>query len=101
MKYIFLFWLLLIQFFSIQVYAQKTQEIHGMVKDTAGTAQIGASVNLHSPLDRLTTATDAKGHFLFTGVKADSFSITVTSMGFKTYTNVYKNENSNKVLKLS
>jgi hypothetical protein len=101
MKKIFFSWLLLTQFLFIQVHAQKSQMILGVVKDTAGTVQTGASVKLLSALDHIPTATDAKGNFNFSGVKADTFSITVTSMGFKTFTKVYFNGNGNKVFKLS
>lgn len=96
MKKLLLFLLLLANFFCIQVYGQKGKAVQGTVRDTAGNAQIGASVNLICGFDSVTTATDEKGIFNFSGLKADSFRITITSMGFRTFTKLYAIPKGNK-----
>ncbi|WEK34928.1 MAG: SusC/RagA family TonB-linked outer membrane protein [Candidatus Pseudobacter hemicellulosilyticus] len=56
--------------------------IRGMVLDKEGKPVEGATILLKGPISRSTTA-DASGSFVFTGVPAGKYMLTVTSVGFE------------------
>ncbi len=79
--------LLYMAFFCLSsVYAQVGREVSGIVKDTTGTAVIGARVILR-PLNDLTdsllTRTNTEGIFSFKDVKASSFTLAISSLGYR------------------
>lgn len=69
--------------------AQVTGRISGSVTDASGAAIPGADVSLSLAGGRtavLKTATTAEGLFHFSGVRAESYTLTVEAKGFVTYT---------------
>ncbi|HEY1060048.1 MAG TPA: outer membrane beta-barrel protein [Daejeonella sp.] len=73
-------------FFLAQAYAQTGREVIGVVKDTTGAAVIGARVVLRSlstPADTLITRTNTDGIFSFKGVSTSSFTLSISSLGYR------------------
>jgi len=67
---------------------QNTGSIRGLVQDSQGAVVPGATVVLENQLQRSVagqTTTGPDGTFIFTGLFASTYSITVTAPGFKTY----------------
>lgn len=65
-------------------FAQNGKQVRGTLQDSTGQSVISASVKLTSATDDLTTSSNASGEFVFTQVKEDKFTITVTSLGYET-----------------
>ncbi|TWJ01600.1 outer membrane receptor protein involved in Fe transport [Mucilaginibacter frigoritolerans] len=77
--YFFLTFILLL---SIRTYAQTGRDVHGTVTDSTKLTLPGSTVKLLTATDSITTVTDAKGAFVFPGVKATQFSLVIQSIGF-------------------
>ncbi|HEY5392520.1 MAG TPA: carboxypeptidase-like regulatory domain-containing protein, partial [Hanamia sp.] len=69
--------------------AQQMRTVHGSVTDTTGSPLYGVTVNLHSPSENLTTVTTSSGSFHFAKVSSIQFVITITSVGFVSYSQAY------------
>lgn len=65
-------------------FAQNGKQVRGILQDSTGQSVIAASVKLTSATDDLTTSSNTNGEFVFTQVKEDKFTITVTSLGYET-----------------
>src|SRR5690606_5495292 len=65
-------------------FAQTGKQERGTLQDSTGQSVISASVKLTSATDDLTTSSNSNGEFVFTQVKEDKFTITVTSLGYET-----------------
>ncbi len=74
---------------SFSTLAQQTRNVIGNIVDTTGSPLIDISVNLKSATENLTTATTSTGSYKFTNVSSTEFIITVTSVGFKSYSQTY------------
>lgn len=61
------------------------RQVSGIVKDSTDQAVIGAIVTLTSSADTLKASTNADGVFVFRTVKSWVFTLTVNSMGYRTY----------------
>lgn len=59
------------------------REVSGIVKDTTDQTLPGAVVILKSKVDSMVTAANADGIFVFRNVKSASFTLTITSMGYR------------------
>ncbi|MBB3056659.1 outer membrane beta-barrel protein [Mucilaginibacter gotjawali] len=68
---------------SANIHAQTGRDVHGTVTDSTKVTLPGSIVRLITATDSISTATDAKGAFLFKGVKAAQFSLVVQSIGFE------------------
>jgi hypothetical protein len=80
LRYLFIAAALLI---SIRTYAQNGRDVHGTVVDSTKLTLPGSTVTLLTATDSTKTITDAKGAFLFEGVKAGQFSLVVQSIGYE------------------
>lgn len=75
--------------FETPAWAQfTTARLNGTVADSSGSAVVGASVKVNQVGTGYTqsTTSGASGEFLFPGLPVGSYRITVTMMGFNTYT---------------
>ncbi|WP_295673674.1 outer membrane beta-barrel protein [uncultured Mucilaginibacter sp.] len=78
-----LFYLFIAAFLiGANTYAQTGRDVHGTVTDSAKVTLPGSIVRLITATDSISTATDARGAFVFKGVKAAQFSLVVQSIGF-------------------
>lgn len=91
---------LLFLLLSSHLFAQKLYQVTGAVQDTAGIPLPGTIVKLTIGTDSLITATDSKGLYNFSNVKAASFSLSVRLIGFNEYTKHYQFDDSNKLIKI-
>ncbi len=84
---------------STTIFAQQSNyEVFGTVKDSTGQSVIAASVKLALAKDTLFTRTNADGFFAFRMIKSGQFSLTVTSIGYKSFTRKYVyNEGEGKI----
>lgn len=64
-------------------HAQTAKGVQGIVRDSLGESVIAASVRLLSTQDTLQVSTDIDGRFAFQGVKADQFTLVISSIGFE------------------
>ena len=71
---------------SISLKAQTSKSVHGVLQDSTGLSVIAASIKLTSPQDTLRVSSDVNGKFSFSNVKADHFTLSVTSLGFRPLT---------------
>lgn len=71
---------------SPAVYAQTGKPVSGVLQDSTGLSVISASVRLTSSNDTLQAITDIDGKFSFPSVKASSFTLSITSIGYETIT---------------
>lgn len=85
---------------SNYTWAQTSHEIKGVVKDTTGLSIIGAGVKLTSAQDTLRSVTNSEGLFTFKDVKSAQFTITITSLGFGTFTKRYLYNNTQATITL-
>ena len=67
---------------TVNTYAQTGRDIHGSVIDSTKQTLPGSTVKLYFGTDSLTTVTDAKGAFLFPGVRATKLTILIQSIGY-------------------
>jgi len=63
--------------------AQTGKTINGVLRDTTGLSVISASVRLTSPTDTMQVSSDVDGKFTFKNVKSSSFTVFISSLGFK------------------
>lgn len=73
-----------------------TREVSGIVKDDAGNPLIGATVGISSKTDTIQTTTNIDGIFVFKKVKAATFVMTITSVGYQTSTRKYLNNDASR-----
>ena len=64
-------------FISVQSYAQTGRDVHGTVIDSTKVTLPGSTVKLLTGTDSVSTVTDAKGAFVFAGVKVKQFSLEI------------------------
>jgi len=81
--------LLFVVFISLTSYAQNTKVVRGSIQDTTGKPIPSIHVKLVSNLDNLVSVTDEKGAFTFSAVKASKFQLTISLLGFETFTKDY------------
>ncbi|UOE47868.1 outer membrane beta-barrel protein [Mucilaginibacter sp. SMC90] len=60
------------------------RQVSGIVKDTGDNTLVGAVVKLVSAKDTVSTATNADGIFIFKSVKSATFTLTISSIGYRT-----------------
>ncbi|MFC0317270.1 outer membrane beta-barrel protein [Olivibacter oleidegradans] len=82
---IFLLSLFGISLCSFQAQAQTGKVVNGVLRDSTGLSVIAASVKLMSPQDTLQVSSDVDGKFSFKNVKASSFNLLITSLGFRPF----------------
>src|SRR5690606_25119501 len=75
---------------SVIVRGQQIREVIGVVQDTAGLTLEGVNVRLVSALDTLLTATDKEGRFSFPQVRAESFNLSLSLLGYQLLENSFK-----------
>lgn len=63
-------------------FSQTARTVSGTVKDTTGAAIPGTTVKLVTATDSTTTITNTNGTFAFANVKATTFTIQVSSIGY-------------------
>ncbi|QNL50910.1 TonB-dependent receptor [Olivibacter sp. SDN3] len=80
---------------------QTGKSVSGIVQDSTGLSVIAASVKLTSPSDTLQISTDVDGRFSFKNVKADSFNLTITSLGFRPVAQAFSFRKGENQLNLS
>lgn len=88
-----IFYSLILALFVGQAFAQ-TNEVSATLKDSTGYTVIGAAIKLVSPKDTLSAVTDIDGNFTIKNVKNKSFSITVTALGFKSFSKAFNFESA-------
>lgn len=76
------------------------RDISGIVKDETGQTVIGATVTLKSKSDTINVITNNDGVFVMHNVKQNTFNITVTSIGYKTFVSKYAFSDAKKNLVL-
>lgn len=74
------------------------RQVSGIVIDSTGQAVIGSIVMLTSQTDTLRTGTNEDGLFFFRNVKAWEFTLTVRSLGYRTYVKVGKYNDGKTIL---
>lgn len=74
---------------SISSFAQQTRTITGTVTDTAGAGLSDVYVKLLTGKDSITTTTNASGVFHFAKVAFSDFTLSVTRIGFQTFSHNY------------
>jgi hypothetical protein len=74
---------------SISSFGQQTRTITGSVNDTSGVVLNDVYVKLLAGKDSITTTTNASGVFQFTKVGFSEFTLSVTRVGYQTYTQNY------------
>ena len=72
------------------------REVSGIVKDSSDNTVIGAIITLKSKTDTLRTATNNDGVFVLKNVKAATFVLTISEIGFSTTTRKYLNNDAVK-----
>lgn len=68
---------------SVKAQTQSGKVVNGVLRDSTGLSVIAASVKLMSPQDTLQASSDVDGKFSFKNVKATSFNLLITSLGFR------------------
>ena len=81
MKLLYLF-LAFVLILSVKSYAQTGRDVHGTVIDSTKQSLPGSTVKLLTGKDSISTIADAKGAFLFPGVKVTQFTLVVQSIGY-------------------
>jgi hypothetical protein len=66
------------------VYGQ-TKSVQGMLKDDKNRIVAGATVTLTSTLDSMSASSSMAGIFVFDKIKADTFKIRVSNLGFERF----------------
>ncbi|TDS08450.1 outer membrane receptor protein involved in Fe transport [Sphingobacterium paludis] len=86
MKQIFtLVYGLILSFAAHHAFAQSAKTVQGMLRDTESRVVAGASVQLITANDTLGTSSSQAGIFTFANVKAQTFTIKVSSLGFEPF----------------
>jgi hypothetical protein len=60
------------------------RQVSGIVKDTIDNTLAGAVVKLVSAKDTISAATNTDGIFIFKNIKSATFTLTVSSIGYRT-----------------
>ncbi|KQB99179.1 hypothetical protein AQF98_16495 [Pedobacter sp. Hv1] len=71
------------------MFAQNNKRINGYVVDTSKTAINDANVMLILGKDTLRTTTDSEGYFSFSKIKAEEFSLKITTVGYQEFIKSY------------
>lgn len=66
------------------VYGQNGKQVKGQLQDSTGQSIIAASIKLKTNTDSLVTTSNLEGSFEFKNVDAESFSLTISSLGYET-----------------
>jgi hypothetical protein len=85
---------------TYKVNAQSSRSLSGVVKDSAGAAIEAATVKVAISKDTISSITDKSGRYQFKNIKADKFTITISSTGYITYTESYEFKKDQNVLEL-
>ena len=87
---------------SFSGFAQNRINISGVVKDAAGRPLSGASVTLYTAKDTVLVKaafTDNKGFYLFDGVKASTYLVSVSAIGYiKSFTKIIVSDTSTNLV---
>lgn len=84
---IFLFILLLCN--GLNGFSQNNKRVSGLIADSSKIGISNANVVLITGTDTLRSATDNEGYFSFSKIKSESFSLSISSMGYQGYSNTY------------
>lgn len=87
--------------FSFNAFAQSPVTISGQVLDSLKKPVEGAGIRLATDKDTLVSNTDKQGNFNFPGVAHANFHLTVTALGYKSFTSLYAIESAKKNFKLA
>lgn len=85
---------------AINVFAQSNKRVSGSVIDSTKTAVEGANVKIIAGNDTLQTTTNEKGYFSFAKIKSTSFALSISSMGYNSFSANY-NFGDSKSLELN
>ncbi|WP_442590394.1 outer membrane beta-barrel protein [Pedobacter sp. AW31-3R] len=80
--------------------AQTQRKLMGKALDSLRDVIAGADVYIFSDNDTLSTITDNKGNFSFSGFKGEQLSLMIMSVGFKPFTHTYTYKPGQLVLSL-
>lgn len=80
------------------VLAQTPKSAKGVLQDSTGLSIISATIKLISPSDTLHAASDIDGNFSFDKIKADHFTLQISSLGFENFTKTYRFETKKNAL---
>ncbi|MXV49889.1 outer membrane beta-barrel protein [Pedobacter sp. HMF7647] len=89
----------LIFFIATNIFAQG-RIVSGIVRDSTGNSVIAATVKLTSPSDSLFTRSNADGEFSFSNVKSSQFTVSISSLGFRTLNKRFLYNNGTEKLTL-
>ena len=81
--------LILLLFQASAGFAQGNKRVSGLVVDSSKTGISNATILLIAGSDTLRTTTDTDGYFSFSRIKSDTFSISVSSMSYQSYSHAY------------
>ncbi|KQB99183.1 outer membrane beta-barrel protein [Pedobacter sp. Hv1] len=87
--------------YSITASAQTTHKVAGSVVDSLSIAIADANILLIAGSDTLKTVTDKSGKFSFKGIKAENFSLSISSMGYYPNVGNYKFDKGEKQLQMA
>ncbi|WP_461452636.1 TonB-dependent receptor [Mucilaginibacter sp.] len=76
------------------------REVSGIVKDSTDSPIVGSVITLTSKTDTLRTATNVDGIFVFKNVKAATFFLSITEIGYDPSTRKYLNNDASKKIVL-
>lgn len=91
--------LLVMQFVSLNSFAQQLKVVTGTVQDTTGLTLPSALVKLSSSMESLSAATDVDGHFKFANVKDSLINISVNYIGYKPFQKQVKLNKHSSIVK--
>lgn len=74
------------------------RQVSGIIIDSLGNPVIGATIKLISAKDSMATSTDKDGIYIYENVRAATFVLTVSGVGFKTAINKYLNNDQVKTI---
>ncbi|WP_342647639.1 TonB-dependent receptor [Mucilaginibacter sp. CSA2-8R] len=74
---------------------QTARTVSGSVKDTTGVAIPGSTIKILTGTDSVTTITNNNGGFSFASIKAGSFTIHISSIGYQSVKRQYTGSESN------
>ncbi|MDB5007992.1 MAG: hypothetical protein JWP45_2385 [Mucilaginibacter sp.] len=95
MKFLYLF-IIVTLFASLKADAQTGRDVHGTVTDSTKVTLPGSTVKILTGTDSSTTITDAKGAFVFPGIKTNQFSLVIQSIGFEPIKRHFVMDNTNQ-----
>ncbi len=102
LKKLFQFFLLLLLLFNASIgFAQVSKRVSAMVIDSAKNGIGNANVMLIAGPDTLRSTTDTEGYFSFSKIKSEAFSISITSMGYQSYSGTFNFPKDKKHLELA